>query len=158
MVSAVGIPLAFASSSQSELIPNISSISITGYPSSPTVTVTGSNFGGAPTNGTPTSKISGCTEYSGLTGDDYGESTVWLLDASRSSGLYGAAQFGADIIKKHRHSYGSCGGVIIGTGNWTATSVTFTLGTGYGDSGISLTSGDTACVEIKGTVGCTVLP
>jgi hypothetical protein len=144
---------AFASAFTGPAVPSISSITVSGYPqpATPTVTVSGSGFGAAPSGVSPAT-LANCEYNNTLTGRDYGKSNLWLLDASRSAGLYRAFQEGANFSATN----GNCGGIIIDS--WTSREVQFTLGTGY-QSPLSpgLQSGDTVCVEIKGVPGCLTL-
>jgi hypothetical protein len=145
----VGVPAAFAQHNSPAPV-TISSITVSGYPlpATPTVTVSGSGFGSAPAHGIAPSSLSNCGGSG--TGLDYGPSTLWLLDASHSSGpgLLNSFQEGAYFTKK----VGNCGGIDISS--WTTTQVQFTLGSRYAAGPNSLTSGDDVCVEIKGVPGC----
>ena len=103
----IGVPHAVANPAAADTTRTISSIAIKGFPlpATPTVTVTGKGSGAAPTKGTSPSTFPNCGGSG--TGQDYGPSKLWLLDASRSSGpgLLGALQEGANATK----TYGNCG-------------------------------------------------
>jgi len=137
--------------------PSISSLSVTGYPlpATPTITVTGSDFGGRPSGGKSPARLANCDGTG--TGLDYLNSQLNLIDASRSGGLYGAFEEGA----RFNNTVGNCGGVIISS--WTPTQVSFTLGSRYVTDGTiagghALESGDTVCVSIKDVPACLQLP
>jgi hypothetical protein len=51
---------------------------------------------------------------------------------------------------------GNCSGLLIQS--WTRNKVVFKVGSRYAGDGVSLTSGDTVCVSVKGVPGCTTLP
>jgi hypothetical protein len=138
------------------VVPVISGITITGYPlpSTPTVTVTGSGFGQAPRNGVSPVTLTGTgcnADLEETDGLDYGTSNIWLLDASKTAGLFGAMQFGANFTKVD----GNCAGVVIES--WSSSQVVFTLGNDYRVAKVSMAAKDSVCVEIKGVPGCTTL-
>jgi hypothetical protein len=155
MALSIAAVLAFASASQassdmSDSAASISSITVTNYnsPGIATITITGSDFGSAPTGGVSPKDFSDCIGANNLYGKDYGPSSLWLLDGSRSNGLYGATQWGSHATS----TYGNCGGVKITS--YSASEIVITLkqvGTAV------LMSGDTVCVEAAGIPGCTEL-
>jgi hypothetical protein len=128
----------------------VSSVSISGYPTSPTITVVGSGFRRhAFTNGVSPATLSNCGSGTGL---DYPKSELWLLDASRSGGLSGAFQEGSLFSR----TTGNCGGIIISS--WSRSQIVFTLGSRYSTDGHYLESGDVACVDVELVPACTTLP
>jgi hypothetical protein len=154
-VPLVAVTASPAAATAQPAVPVISSLSISGYPKPavPTITVQGSGFGSAPENGIVPSTLPNCGSGWSGTGLDYGKSTLWLLDASQSFGLYGAWQDGADLGTYS----GNCEGVVIQ--KWTSTQIIFGLGSRYpAIPGTSLTSGNTVCVQVKGVTGCLQLP
>lgn len=151
MASALSLAIGVQAALAVTPAPTVSSVSVTGYPlpASPTVTVSGSNFGPAPTRGVSPARLSNCGSGTGL---DYPGSQLWLLDASRGGGLSGAFEEG----ELFNSTTGNCGGIIIQS--WSSTQATFTLGSRYATDGHSLESGDTVCVDVKQVPACTVLP
>jgi hypothetical protein len=130
----------------------ITGITVEGYPlpKEPTITVTGSGFGVAPTKGVSPNKLENCG--TGNTGTDYGPSAIWANNASTQDGLYGTTRWGGYVTKK----WGDCSGVNIVS--WDTTQVVFTVGSRYARDGVSMESGDTVCAMIKGGLGCLTLP
>jgi hypothetical protein len=145
---------ALASAMRATTVPNISSITVTGYPkpATPTFTVLGSGFGSRPGNGIAPSKLPGCGRAWAGTGLDYGASNLWMLDTVQSAGRSRAWQAGANVTG----AKGNCVGVVIRA--WTRSEIVFGLGSTYGKFSLGLASGNTACVEIKGALGCLTLP
>lgn len=157
--SAVVVPLTAVGTASARSVapltkspPSISSVSVTGYGGSApiaSVVIDGANFGNAPTNGVDPGSLSDCYGNPSVYGDDYGKSTLWLLDASHAVGLYGAAQFGANFTRTN----GNCGGVRITS--YTANQIHFTMKEN-GENVIE--PGDTVCVEVRGVPGCLTVP
>jgi hypothetical protein len=106
--------------------PSISGVTFSGSPSSPSITVTGSDFVSYPPIGTPE------TCQSGDTGDDYGSSGLWFGDVSQG---WTAGQAG------------DCIGLIVTS--WSSTKVVFGFGNEYGNYP-PIQSGDQIAVEVQG--------
>jgi hypothetical protein len=106
--------------------PSITIVSYSGSPASPTVTVSGANFGAYPPLGTPE------TCQSGDTGDDYGSSGLSFADTTQG---WGAGQAG------------DCIGLIVSS--WSSSQVVFGFGNGY-SSYSPIASGDQVQVEVQG--------
>jgi hypothetical protein len=113
---------------------------VTGYPSNPTITVTGSHFGPhPPTDGLPASQF--CP---GDTGTDFGvASGTWFLNATNQN-------FDGGYVTT---TTGSCIGIVITS--WSRTKVVFTLGSAYGGG---MVSGNQVVVSIRGRVYFESLP
>ena len=106
--------------------PSISGVTLSGTPAAPTVTVTGSNFGSAPTTGTPE------TCQAGDTGDDYSASGLIFQDLNEG---WGAGE------------PGDCIGLLVTS--WSTTKVVFTVGNEYANYG-PIQAGDQIEVTILG--------
>jgi hypothetical protein len=106
--------------------PAIAGVSYSGPSSSPSVTVTGSNFGSYPPLGTAE------TCQSGDTGDDYGASGLSFADTTQG---WGAGQAG------------DCIGLIVTS--WTSSQVVFGFGNEYGNYS-PVESGDQVQVDVQG--------
>ncbi len=104
----------------------ISGVTFSGSPSDPSITVTGSGFGGYPPIGTPE------TCQSGDTGDDYGSSGLWFNETTQS---WTAGQAG------------DCIGLIVTS--WSSTQVVFGFGNEYGNYP-PIQSGDQIEVGVQG--------
>jgi hypothetical protein len=155
--TAVAVSLSTASASpaahEATAAPSIiTGIVVEGYPlpKEPTITVTGSGFGKAPTKGISPNTLENCG--TGNTGLDYGSSAIWANDASKEDGLYGTTRWGGYVTKK----WGDCSGVNIVS--WSSSKVVFTIGSRYVRDGVSMESGDRVCAMIKGGLGCLKLP
>lgn len=128
--------------------PSVTSVSMTGYPTAPVVTVTGTDFGSRPTGGVSPATLSDCRSGTGV---DYPNSQLWALDASRSDGLSGAFEEGELFTS----SDGNCGGDVIRS--WSATKAVFSFGSRYASDPGKFESGDVLCVDIKSVPACTKL-
>ena len=104
--------------------PSISGVTLSGTPAAPTVTVTGSNLGSAPTTAT--------TEPCGDTGNIYGASGLVFQDLTESWGAGGA---------------GDCIGLFVTS--WSSTKVVFTFDSEYASFG-PIKAGDQIEVTILG--------
>ena len=106
--------------------PVISGVTVSGPASSPTVTVSGTNFGAQPPIGTPE------TCNTGDTGSDFGPSGLWFEDVSQG---WTAGQAG------------DCIGLMLDS--WTASQVVFGFGNQYANYP-AIASGDSVAVEVQG--------
>jgi putative transposon-encoded protein len=107
-------------------LPAISSVTLTGTPANPTVTVSGSNFGSTAPTGTPE------TCQAGDTGDDFGSSGLIFQDLTES---WGAGEAG------------DCIGLLVTS--WSSTKVVFTVGNEYANYG-PIKAGDQIKVTVQG--------
>jgi hypothetical protein len=103
--------------------PTITSVTFTGSPANPTISIAGTDFGSEPAG-----TAAGC----GATGDDFGN-LLWLSDVSAGW----AAGQGGDCI-----------GLIVSS--YSATQIVFTLGSYYTAGDFALKDGDTYQVTVIG--------
>jgi hypothetical protein len=121
--SAVGADRTFKTSP-----PKITAVQFTGTPTSPTVTITGSNFAGIP----PANPSSPLTCISGDTSFDYGPSGLWFKDATRG---WTAGQTG------------DCIGLVVTS--YTSTKIVYQFGADYPNFG-PVTAGDSYTLSVRG--------
>jgi hypothetical protein len=114
----------------------ITSVTFSGSPASPTVTITGSGFGRKAPKGASASTAPGC---GGLVGPglDYGNS-LWFIDDT--------VPFTAGQGKPPTN--GSCVGVVVNS--WSDTSVSLSFGVWYGQNDWVANPGDNFVWTIKG--------
>jgi len=121
--------------------------------SAPVVTVTGTGFGHAPV-GQPSSD-GGCG-YG--TGYDYGESNLWIADATGTNATPAPELWSAgESINATNRS--SCLGLFITS--WTAHQAVFSFGSRYGTGSGNhwvLRDGDALVVDVKGTLVYATVP
>ncbi len=106
--------------------PSISSVTLSGTPAAPTVTVTGSNFGSAAPVATPE------TCQAGDTGNEYGIGGLEFQDLTEG---WGAGESG------------DCIGLLLTS--WSSTKIVFTFGDEYANYG-PINSGDQIEVTVQG--------
>jgi hypothetical protein len=104
--------------------PQITSLTFTGTPADPTVTINGSNFGTEPT-GTP----AGCS----ATGDTFGATGLWFTDITQQGWTAGQT--------------GDCIGLIISS--YAATQIVYQFGSFYSNFN-PVTNGDSYKLEVQG--------
>ncbi len=136
-----GSPLRMEETFVPSLVPEATSVTFSGSAADPTVTVHGSDFGPLPAADPKVlSGTNGCPPASGTYGTDYGTS----LALTEQNGNWGAGRYlpGTEV---------DCIGIV--PTRWSASSVTFTLGSFYtaNESTFSLKEGDQVQLVYNGT-------
>jgi hypothetical protein len=119
----------------------VTSVVLSGTRAAPTVTITGSGFGSAPT-GVPLSSVTNCP--AGSTGTDFAGAKLWVSDAPPTSAgpLWTAgAQNGTTPVQ------GDCIGLNIVS--YSSTQIVFNFGNQYNTHSWILHDGDGVTLSVK---------
>jgi hypothetical protein len=117
---------------------SVSSVTLSGSLSSPTMTITGSGFGASPTGGVAAGPLPNCGNGT-WTGKDYPAGKLWFDDANASETWTAGALNGTG---------GDCVGWVIDS--YSAKKIVLSFGTAYGSFGWTLHDSDQFVLSIKG--------
>ena len=117
LTAALAVGVLTAGAASASTAPVVTGVTLTGNPSTPTVTVTGTGFGSKAPKGYSAGNTS-CGTYSN-NGDWYGKSGLWFGDNTHQW----QAGFG-------KGTNGNCIGLIVV--QWSSTQVVFQFGSAYG--------------------------
>ncbi len=144
LVLAAGTGGSLTAAVASPSVLGITGVSFSGTLAAPTVTVTGTGFGKAPTNGLAVSALTNCQGQNGL---DFPGGKLWLVDANSGEPWTAGSRVGTN---------GNCVGVNIVS--WSAKQVVFTFGNGYGTNGWNFNDNDPIVVSLRTSPFVTFIP